>query len=88
MDWLCPGYNEVLGAQINKNHGNITADSTIRDITAITQTGNLHVAIYDLSDNILHVANAKRDSAKSGNLNAYGRQFVRLDMTKVFAETQ
>ena len=48
MDWLCPGYSSVLGAQITKHHGNITAVNTIRDITAITQTGDLHIAIYDV----------------------------------------
>lgn len=86
MDWLCPGYNEVLGRQLNANLGNINAESTIRNITAITQTGNLHIAVYDLTDNILHTANAKRDSA-SGPLNAYARQFVRINMTTVFSES-
>jgi hypothetical protein len=49
MDWLCPGFNSVLGAQLTKYHGNITAANTIRDVTAITQTGDLHIAIYDVS---------------------------------------
>eukprot|EP00043_Microstomoeca_roanoka_P004787 m.51843 g.51843 ORF g.51843 m.51843 type:complete len:440 (+) comp12654_c0_seq1:210-1529(+) len=87
MDWLCPGYSEVLGAQLQKFYGNITAENTISDITAITQTGDLHIAIYDLTDNILHVANARRDGAQ-GPLNAYDRAFIRLDMQAVFAVSQ
>jgi isopenicillin-N N-acyltransferase-like protein len=39
MDWLCPGYSTPLHAQLTKYHGNITAENTIRDITAIVQTG-------------------------------------------------
>ncbi len=39
MDWLCPGYTTVLNAQLTKFHGNITAENTISDITAIVQTG-------------------------------------------------
>ena len=39
MDWLCPGYSKVLAQQLTKHHGDITPENTIRDITAITQTG-------------------------------------------------
>jgi len=41
MDWLCPAYSEVLGAQLLKYYGNITAENAVRDIVAITQTGNV-----------------------------------------------
>lgn len=43
MDWLCPNYSEVLARQLKANYGNITPESTIRNITAIVQTGDLHV---------------------------------------------
>ncbi|EDQ88770.1 uncharacterized protein MONBRDRAFT_32718 [Monosiga brevicollis MX1] len=86
MDWLCPGYNQVLGEQLQKHHGNITAENTIRDITAITQTGDLHIAIYDLEHQILHTANARRDSADGPNY-AYQRPFVKLDMKALFEVT-
>jgi isopenicillin-N N-acyltransferase-like protein len=87
MDWLCPGYNSVLGAQLQKNYGNINAATTIKDITAIAQTGDLHIAIYDLANMILHTANARRDGA-GGPALAYDRSFIRIDMAQVFAETQ
>eukprot|EP00056_Hartaetosiga_gracilis_P018864 m.12224 g.12224 ORF g.12224 m.12224 type:complete len:441 (-) comp7141_c0_seq1:1530-2852(-) len=87
MDWLCPGYSQVLAKQINANYGKITPEQTIKDITAITQTGDLHIAVYDLTDNVLYTANARRDGA-DGPAKAYDRTFVRLDMTAVFAETQ
>ena len=83
MDWLCPGFSTVLHAQLAKNFGSITAENTIRDITAITQTGlyyyvhifhsihgalatadrsgTLQVTVYDLTQMIVHTANARRD---------------------------
>ena len=72
MDWLCPGYSEVLAKQLNTYHGNVTAYNTIRDIVSIVQTGDLHIAIYDLSRGLLYVANARADD-ESGSLYAYDR---------------
>lgn len=87
MDWLCPNYSEVLAAQLQKNYGNINAETTIQDITAIAQTGDLLIAIYDLANMVLHTANARRDGA-SGPEMAYDRSFIRIDMKQVFAVTQ
>ncbi len=50
MDWDCPTFDTVMAAQLTKYYGNITAENTIYGITPIVQTGNLHVAIYDLTD--------------------------------------
>ena len=72
MDWLDPDYSSVLSRQLTKYHGNITAENTIRDITAIVQTGDLHIAVYDLNMNYMYVANAKKDGAK-GATYAYDR---------------
>ncbi len=49
-------------------------------------SGDLHIAIYDLTNMVLHTANARRDGA-SGPAMAYDRAFVRLDMTAAFAVT-
>eukprot|EP01006_Ploeotia_vitrea_P021341 TRINITY_DN53706_c0_g1_i2.p1 TRINITY_DN53706_c0_g1~~TRINITY_DN53706_c0_g1_i2.p1 ORF type:complete len:391 (-),score=214.95 TRINITY_DN53706_c0_g1_i2:109-1281(-) len=85
MDWTCPNFDIVLARQLNAYHGNITAENTIRYITPIVQTGNLHVAVYDLADNVLYTANARGDG-ESGPEMAYDRHFVRLDMAKLYAE--
>ena len=39
MDWNCSTYTSVLARQITRHLGNITAENTIQDITAIVQTG-------------------------------------------------
>mmetsp|Transcript_131156 Transcript_131156/g.184994 ORF Transcript_131156/g.184994 Transcript_131156/m.184994 type:complete len:443 (-) Transcript_131156:72-1400(-) len=85
MDWLCPAYNQVLHDQIAKHHGNITAAVTIQDIVPIVQTGDLHTAIYDLTDSILHVAVAA-STGESGPPMAYDRTFLQLDMKAMWAE--
>ena len=48
-------------------------------------TGNLHIAIYDHSNMFMHVATARSDG-ESGELNAFQRQFLRLNMTAIFDE--
>lgn len=85
MDWLCPSYQQALHDQLLKNFGNISPEVTVEDITAIVATGDLHVAIYDLTDLQMFVANA-RASTESGPLEAYNRQFVHLDLKAAFTE--
>ena len=72
MDWLCPGYNEVLATQLNKYHGNLTAEITIQEIVPIVQTGDLHIAVYDLTKGLVYISYAKSES-ETGPLYAYDR---------------
>ena len=72
MDWLCPGFDIVLAQQLKKHYGNLTAEVVIRDIVSIEQSGSLHIAVYDLTQNLVYIANAKA-SYESGPLDAYDR---------------
>lgn len=72
MDWLCPAYSSVLARQIDHYHGNLTAYNTIRDIVSIVQTGDLHVAVYDLARMAMFVATA-RGEGEGGPPMAYDR---------------
>mgnify|MGYP006413170431 FL=1 len=85
MDWLCPAYSQALHDQLVKNYGTLTPEATIKDITAIAQTGDLHIAIYDLTANWMFVANARKTTG-TGPAFAYDRTFNRLNMTAVFDE--
>ncbi|KJE94496.1 hypothetical protein CAOG_05130 [Capsaspora owczarzaki ATCC 30864] len=85
MDWLCPNYDIVLARQLTKHYGNITAEVTINDILPIVQTGDLHIAVYDLTEQLVHVAVAKRSTGTGAPL-AYNRAFTRLSMTALFQE--
>merc|ERR1712113_108661 len=55
MDWNCPGYNQVLSEQLLKYYGNINAENTMKYITSVTQTGNLHIAIYDYYNDDMYI---------------------------------
>lgn len=85
MDWLCPTFTSVLHTQLEKNYGKISAATTIQDIVPIVQTGDLHIALYDLHKMMMHVSVAKRDG-QTGALMAYDRAFIELDMNAIFAE--
>jgi hypothetical protein len=84
MDWLCPNYGSVMARQMEKFHGNITAENTIRYITPIVQTGDLHCAISDLVNMKMYVATAASVS-ETGPRMAYDRQFNMVDLNKLFA---
>lgn len=86
MDWLCPSRQYKLYKQIMYQYGQVTPESTIRNISSVSKTGDLHVAVYDLTDNIMYVANA-RASNETGPFEAYHRQFVKIDLNVEFART-
>ncbi|XP_062513488.1 protein dcd1A-like [Corticium candelabrum] len=83
MDWLCPSYNSVLARQLRRFHGNLTPDVTIHNILPVVQTGDLHVAVYDLTNNFMFVSTARGDG-ETGPQFAYDRTFIRLNMTRLF----
>ena len=78
-------YTSVLYTQLTKVYGKISAANTITDIVPIVQTGDLHIALYDLSKMIMHISVARRDG-QTGPQMAYDRTFMELDMNTIFAE--
>jgi len=89
MDWLCPGYNAVLGQQLQQYHGRIDEGVVIRNVLPTVQTGNLHIAVYDLTNANMHLAFARSSTAPvTEPFLAYERQFTRLHMKDVFAEAE
>jgi hypothetical protein len=87
MDWLCPSRQYKLYKAITNNYGQITPEVSVKNITSYVKTGDLHVGVYDLTDNIMYVANA-RSTNGTGPLEAYKRQFVKVDLKVEFARTQ
>ncbi len=85
MSWNVPKYDQRLHDMLVRHYGDITPEITIREILPTVGTGNLQIAVYDLTNMILWTANAKCNK-ESGPLNAYERQFVRLDMNELFSQ--
>ena len=49
---LCPGYTLPLHEKLAQFYGNITAENTIHFITSTVQTGNAHVVVTDLTNQV------------------------------------
>ena len=87
MDWLCPTYTSILGGQLQKYHGKIDEKVTIQNILPTVQTGNLHIAISDLTDLNWYLGFARASNADPSEPEfAYERQFTKLDMKALFNE--
>ena len=85
MDWICPHYNNAMQTQLKLLHGTITPELSIMNITAPVQTGSLHCCVYDLTAMEIYVANARgSQDDPSGPKDAYARQFVKMDVGKLF----
>ncbi|GMH74798.1 hypothetical protein TL16_g06559 [Triparma laevis f. inornata] len=91
MDWLCPAYSEVLHDQLVANVP-LTPANMIEDVIAITQTGNLHIAVYDLAENNVYLSFARKSSDdgkndREGDM-AFERTFTRIDTAALFSTPQ
>jgi len=83
MDWNCPPFHERLHELLDKYHGNITAELTIRKIVSGLNSGNLQIAIYDLTYEKVYFAYGIRD-ANGHAVNAYTRPYISLDLKQIF----
>lgn len=85
MDWLCPGYTQKLGEQLTKFRTKIAPANVVGNILPTVQTGNLHIALYDLTASQMYVSFCRSSTADpSEPMYAYERQFTSLDMNAVF----
>ncbi len=78
MDWLCPGYSKILSEQLEKYHGQLTPDILIHNILPIIQSGDLHIAIYDMINDNVFISNARADNESAGQPMAYDRYNITL----------
>lgn len=65
-------FNTVMSKQLNSLYGNITAENSIRYVTAIMQSGSLLVVYYDFPNDFVYVANA-RGQSETGPKSAFDR---------------
>jgi len=90
MDWACPGYSVPLHHQLAAHHGNLTAEAAARDVAAVTQTGDLHIALYHLEptpgQGKLLVSFARPTTSSAGPLKAFDRPYLDFDLAELFAK--
>jgi len=85
MDWICPGYNKVLSDLLMEYHGQITPELAIQKISAPEQSGDNHLAYYDLTNMKFWVSFAGGHQT-GGASEAYNRQFTKFDAQILFNE--
>ena len=85
MDWLCPGYSRPLAAQIAALHGALTPANMISDVLGRVQTGDVHIAVYDLTRSAMYVSFMAPLNTTVPQM-AYDRQYTALDMPQMWAE--
>jgi len=86
MDWLCPSYNKVMNAQLNKYYGKLTVEDAIRDIMPIVQSGDQHVYVADLPNKQFWFSVAGKTTG-SGPINAFDRPYIHLNLTELWSVT-
>jgi len=66
----------------------LTPENVIANVIPVSSTGDAHAAIYDFQNNIMFFSNGRPNDQTTGPKKACDRQFVKLDMTKLFNESQ
>lgn len=87
MDWICPTYNTVLGAQIRKYYGKITPLIARQNITSVEMSGDNHLVWYDLTNGVMWAAFAAPRTS-GGPQEAYWREYLEINVTQVLSEPQ
>jgi len=83
MDWMCPGYDRVMAKQLQKYHGNLTAPLAIQDVMPIVETGDLHIYVADLANELFYFSVAAR-AGSTYPLQAFNRPYTRLDCKQLW----
>jgi hypothetical protein len=86
MDWMCPEDNFVLSHQIQQLWGKLTPAIAIQNVTSVEESGDNHLAYYDLTNLEVYVAYAAPHANNHGNPSAYARQFTHFTLKELFAE--
>eukprot|EP01095_Lingulamoeba_sp_RSL-Kostka_P016851 TRINITY_DN8433_c0_g1_i1.p1 TRINITY_DN8433_c0_g1~~TRINITY_DN8433_c0_g1_i1.p1 ORF type:complete len:457 (+),score=165.35 TRINITY_DN8433_c0_g1_i1:79-1449(+) len=87
MDWDCPAFNAVLSDQLKKYYGNITAQNAIQYISSVEQSGDNHIAYYDLTSMEFYVSFAAPHLV-GGPIEAYSRQYTKFNALDLFSVQQ
>jgi len=85
MDWICPAYDTVLSNLLDKYHGQLTPEVAIKYVSAVEQSGDNHIAFYDLTKMNMYVSFAAPNGV-GGPVAAYARQYTKWDLSQLFAE--
>mmetsp|Transcript_6283 Transcript_6283/g.9131 ORF Transcript_6283/g.9131 Transcript_6283/m.9131 type:complete len:431 (+) Transcript_6283:29-1321(+) len=82
-----PSHHPCLGSLMKDYYANYTAEAFMQYIAPIHETGNAQLAVYDFDAKRMYVAYSKPPNT-DGPTEAYKRQAIAFDLTRLFAEKQ
>ena len=88
MDWQCPNFDIRMYEQLSQyaSAGSISANTMIHNVLPTVQTGNLHAAVYDLTDSAVYVSFMPRgQDPAAAPVYAYAAQWTKLTMADLWA---
>jgi hypothetical protein len=69
-------------------YGSIDGPSIIKYVTAMEQTGDMHIGVFDWNNRWMYVSNASPSDANgNGAVPAYNRPFMRFDMQTLWDQS-
>ena len=83
--YIQPSDDPCLGSLLVDHYGRLDAQTIIRNITSLLQTGNTLNLVLDYVENAAYLAYSAPDDPE-GPVEAFNRVHTRLDMAKLFAE--
>ena len=83
MDWNCPSFYIRLHEMLEKYHGQIDAENTIRYIVPGLNSGNLQAVVYDLSNEWVYIAYGYIEE-NGKKIDAFNRPYIGLNLKNLF----
>ena len=80
----------MLGDLLTEHHGRIDVATTISHINPIVQTGNLHVAIYEVAQKKIYLAHSagSSEAGTGAPLLAFERPYMAIDAAQLLEEAR
>lgn len=80
-----PSDDQCMNDLMHTYYGSLDGPTIVKYVTAMEQTGDMHIGIYDWGQSLMYVSNAGLSVAGADGPPAYDRQFLRFNMTELWA---
>jgi len=81
-----PSSEPCMNDMMNAYHGTLESSMFYQLITALEETGDMHIAVMDFDAGLMFVSNASPATPKASP--AYGNGFIQFNMTSLWSTTQ
>jgi hypothetical protein len=82
-----PDSNPCMNNIMHEYYGQLGGENMARAVTAIEQTGDTHIGVYDFANSYMYISNAAPVDSSGKAVPAYDRPFIRMDMAALFNTT-